>query len=239
MKKTLLIKLSELGYDEKKSKALLMAEHVRVNGEVQKLSSLKISDTDIVTVKDSKEFVSRGAYKLLSAIEKFNINLVDKNVIDIGSSTGGFTQISLLKGAKHVYALDSGTNQLDYSLRSNNKVTSMEKTNLKDIKNSMFSEGLDFAVCDVSFISLKNVFKVLSEQFDSLPLMALIKPQFEANSDQVQEGGFVPETLHKEIIEKVISFAKQFGYEIKMIEKSPIEGGVSKNIEYISLFERG
>lgn len=170
----------------------------------------------------------------MGAINEFGLNFNNKVVIDIGSSTGGFTHVLLKSGASKVYALDSGTNQLDYSLRSDSRVESMEKTNLKDIKEEMFAPIPEIAVCDVSFISIKHVFKVLNENLHGIPLMALIKPQFEANSSQVQEGGYVPEEIHEQIIDKVKTFASEQGYFLKKIAKSPIEGGVSKNIEYIS-----
>ena len=238
MKKTLIESLIEKGYDSKKAKSLLMAGNVKVNDEVETLPNMKVLPEDIISIKEQKEYVSRGAYKLLEAIKLFSLNFDNKVILDIGSSTGGFTQVAIQNGAKHVYSLDSGTNQLDYSLRVNPRVTSLEKTNLKEINKELFKHKIDFAVCDVSFISSKNVFKVLSEQLDNIPLMLLIKPQFEANSNQVEEGGFVPESLHKEIIEKVLNYAKEFGYYLSKIDKSPIEGGVSKNIEYISLFEK-
>lgn len=237
MKKTVLERLLSLEYDEKLARSLIMAGKVFKGSEKILNASEKISDNEEITVKDSKEWVSRGAYKLQAAIKEFNLNFQNHVVLDIGSSTGGFTQVALKNGATKVYALDSGTNQLDYSLRTNTKVVAMEKTNLKNIEAKMFNPLPEIAVCDVSFISLKHVFKVLKENLNSIPLMALIKPQFEANSDQVLEGGFVPEELHEAIIAKVKGFAQEQGYKLIMIKKSPIEGGVAKNIEYISLWE--
>ncbi len=238
MKMTVLEKMVALGHDEKKARSLIMAGQVFVKSNKISIASEKIDLADEIVVKQSKEWVSRGAHKLLEALKDFNLDFENKVILDIGSSTGGFTQVSLRAGAAKVYSLDSGTNQLDYSLRSNALVVSMEKTNLKDIHANMFLPLPDFAVCDVSFISLKHAFKVLSSQLSGIPLMALIKPQFEANSNQVQEGGYIPESLHNEIIDKVKGFAAEHGYNLIKIDKSPIEGGVSKNIEYISLWER-
>lgn len=237
MKKTVLERLIALEYDEKLARSLVMAGKVFKGSEKIMSVSEKIADTEELLVKDSKEWVSRGAYKLQAAIEAFKLDFKNKTVLDIGSSTGGFTQVSLKNDAAKVYALDSGTNQLDYSLRTNAKVVTMEKTNLKSIEASMFNPLPELAVCDVSFISLKHVFKVLKENLNGIPLMALIKPQFEANSDQVLPGGFVPEELHEAIIAKVKAFAQEQGYKLIDIKKSPIEGGVAKNIEYISLWE--
>lgn len=237
MKKTVLERLIALEYDEKLARSLVMAGKVFKGSEKIMSVSEKIADTEELLVKDSKEWVSRGAYKLQAAIEAFKLDFKNKTVLDIGSSTGGFTQVSLKNDAAKVYALDSGTNQLDYSLRTNAKVVTMEKTNLKSIEASMFNPLPELAVCDVSFISLKHVFKVLKENLNGIPLMALIKPQFEANSDQVLPGGFVPEELHEAIITKVKAFAQEQGYKLIDIKKSPIEGGVAKNIEYISLWE--
>lgn len=237
MKKTVLERLIALEYDEKLARSLVMAGKVFKGSEKIMNVSEKIADTEELLVKDSKEWVSRGAYKLQAAIEAFKLDFKNKTVLDIGSSTGGFTQVSLKNDAAKVYALDSGTNQLDYSLRTNAKVVTMEKTNLKSIEASMFNPLPELAVCDVSFISLKHVFKVLKENLNGIPLMALIKPQFEANSDQVLPGGFVPEELHEAIIAKVKAFAQEQGYKLIDIKKSPIEGGVAKNIEYISLWE--
>jgi len=183
--------------------------------------------------------VSRGAFKLLGALEEFDLDFNNKIVLDIGSSTGGFTHVALEHGAKKVYALDVGTNQLDYKLRSNDRVVSLEKTNLKTITPEMFSEKIDLIVTDVSFISLKHVFNVAKTLGDeNFKIIALIKPQFEANSDQVQEGGFVPETLHEEIISKVKAYAEKNNFKMIDVKKSIIKGNKSKNQEYISLFER-
>lgn len=237
MKKTVLERLMALEYDEKLARSLVMAGKVFKGSEKIMSVSERINDTEELVIKDSKEWVSRGAYKLQAAVEEFSLDFKNKVILDIGSSTGGFTQVALKNGASKVYALDSGTNQLDYSLRTNDRVAVMEKTNLKNIESLMFNPLPEFAVCDVSFISLKHVFKVLKENLKSIPLMALIKPQFEANSGQVLQGGFVPEDLHDEIIAKVKAFAMEQGYQLVAIKKSPIEGGVAKNIEYISLWK--
>ncbi len=239
MKITLLQKIEEMGHDKDKATRIIMSGMVKVNENVVFTPSETIQPTDSIVLKKTKEWVSRGAYKLLSAIEKFNIDFNNKVVLDIGSSAGGFSEVSLKSGASHVFALDVGTNQLDYKLRSDERVTVMEKTNLKTIRRDLFDKEIDVVVTDVSFISLKHVFNVLKDIGDkNLQVMALIKPQFEANSDQVMSGGIVSEELHEEIIDKVKAFAAKNKFELKKIDKSPITGKKIGNIEYITLFER-
>lgn len=228
----------EMGYEEKKAKSMIMAGLVLVNNEPIIISSQKIKQSDLIRIKESKTWVSRGALKLVSAFENFNINVLNKICLDIGSSTGGFTQVLLENGAKKIYALDVGTNQLNYSLRTNAKVKSIEKTNLKTITPSMFNEKISFVCCDVSFISIKHVFNVLN--FDLLEkdndLVFLIKPQFEANSSYVEERGYVDEKYHQELINNIINFGKDKGFKLFGLIKSPILGNKSKNIEYLGWF---
>ncbi|MGZ9428849.1 TlyA family RNA methyltransferase [Mycoplasma sp. 1012] len=225
----------------KNVETLIRMGKVKVNGEIIFIPSTKISfEKDKVEVfEEKKEWVSRGAYKLLEAIKLFNLNFQDKTVLDIGSSTGGFTEVSLKYGAKKVYALDSGTNQLDYSLRTNTKVIPLEKTNLKSISFELFKEKMDIIVCDVSFISLKEVFKVIKEIVTlNTDIMLLIKPQFEASSKYVEKGGYVDEKHHQFLINRVVEHGKDNGFKLIKISKSPILGNKSKNIEYVTLFKR-
>ena len=236
---TLKQKVIEMGYTEDKAERIIMSGIVKVNDVVVFIPSEKLKETDVIVFKKTKEWVSRGAYKLLAAIEQFNMDFNNKVVLDIGSSTGGFTEVSLKNGAEHVYSLDVGTNQLAYKIRASEKVTALEKTNLKTITKEMFDKNIDIVVTDVSFISLKHVFNVVSNLgTKDLKIMALIKPQFEANSNQVQKGGIVPEELHEEIIEKVKKFASANNFHLIGINKSPIKGKKTGNIEYITMFER-
>ena len=231
----LIERVIELGFDEEKAKRIIQSGQVLVNNEVLFMANQKIKDTDKVIIKESKKYVSRGAFKLLSAIEEFNLDLNNKVVLDIGSSTGGFTQVALENKASHVFALDVGTNQLDYKLRSDKRVTTLEKTNLKTITPEMFNKDIDVVVTDVSFISLKHVFRVVKD-LDVNFIMALIKPQYEANSDQILKGGIAPKEIHEEIISKVKTYALEEGFVLKDIKESPIVGAKSKNIEYLSVF---
>lgn len=238
---TLVEKLLSLGYSNKEALGLIMSGNVLVNEEIIIKGSTKIKETDVIRIKSKKKWVSRGSYKLLEAIEKFNLNLIDKICLDVGASTGGFTQVLLTNGVKKVYALDSGTNQLDFTLRQNEKVISLEKTNLKSINDDMFEEKIDFICCDVSFISVKKLFDVLSKTnvlANNNYVLILIKPQFEASSNIVEKGGFVNKIHHKDIIDSIISYAIKLNFIFLSIIESPIKGNVSKNIEYLALFRR-
>jgi 23S rRNA (cytidine1920-2'-O)/16S rRNA (cytidine1409-2'-O)-methyltransferase len=235
---TLIQKMIEMNYDEKLADSLIRIGSVFVDEVAITMPQTKIKLDAVIKVKESKKYVSRGAYKLLSALEEFLINPKDLVCLDVGSSTGGFTQVLLEKGAKFVYALDVGTNQLEYKIRSDVRVKTLEKTNLKVINKSMFDQQIDLIVCDVSFISLKHVFDVISPLLkESSYFIALIKPQYEANSNDVSEGGFAKVELHEEIIDKIIKYSES-NFEFIKLKKSPILGNKSKNIEYLSLFKR-
>lgn len=238
---TLIEKLFSLGYSNKESLGLIMSGNVLVNEEIVIKGSTKIKENDVIRIKNKKKWVSRGSYKLLEAIEKFNLDLTNKICLDVGASTGGFTQVLLTNGVKKVYALDSGTNQLDFTLRQNEKVISLEKTNLKSINDDMFEEKIDFICCDVSFISVKKLFDVLSKTnvlANNNYVLILIKPQFEASSNIVEKGGFVNKIHHKDIIDSIISYAIKLNFIFLSIIESPIKGNVSKNIEYLALFRK-
>lgn len=227
------------GYDIKIAEAIIRIGNVQVNNETIFLPNQMINSDSLIKIKETKKWVSRGALKLLKAIKIFNLNFENKNILDIGSSTGGFTQVALEKGAKKVWSLDVGTNQLDYSLRSNNQVVVLEKTHFNKISKELISEKIDIVVCDVSFISVKKLFLVLENFLETkTQLMILIKPQFEATSKFVQEGGYVEKQHHQYLIDIIIENANKYGFEFKHIAESPITGSKSKNIEYISLFER-
>lgn len=217
------------------AKQLLANQKVSVNHKIITDENFVINDQDIITINQKKVWVSRGALKLLAAIEKFKISFLHKVVLDIGASTGGFTEVSLRCGAKKVYALDVGTNQLDYKLRIDNRVVVYEKTHLKTIKPLMFAEKIDIVVVDVSFISLKYVFKAIQEiSHPQMQLVLLIKPQFEAPKHQVAKGGFVEKQYHQEIINKTNHLASLNNFSLKDIIESPVQGLKAKNIEYIA-----
>jgi 23S rRNA (cytidine1920-2'-O)/16S rRNA (cytidine1409-2'-O)-methyltransferase len=185
-------------------------------------------------------YVSRGGLKLEKAIKSFKLDLKDVIMVDIGSSTGGFTDCALQNGAKKVYAIDVGTNQLVWKLRSDERVIVKEKTNFRYVTKDFFTEEMPtFATCDVSFISLSHIFEPLKDIF--LPgnqIMTLIKPQFEAGRDEVGKKGIVKDPLvHEKVINNVINFANKFDFYIQNLDFSPITGGEG-NIEFIALFTK-
>ncbi|MXR05849.1 TlyA family RNA methyltransferase [Mycoplasma flocculare] len=229
-------KVLKMGF--KKAESLIRTGYVKVNNQICYLPSQKISNLDYVSVKEKSDYVSRGALKLLAAYENFELDFKGKTILDIGASKGGFTQICLKKGAKKVYALDSGTNQLDYSLRINPKVFVKEKTNIKHVNKGFFDDKIDLIVCDVSFISLKKVLDVVKNLLDEgKNFIALLKPQFEASSKYVQKGGKVAKEYHKFLIDRIVKFAKP-SFELKNFMESPIKGLKSKNTEYFLHFVR-
>lgn len=235
---TLIEKVVSLGYTKDEAERYIRSGKVTLAGEICFTPGTKIKKDDLINVKQLKDWVSRGAFKLLKAIEIWNLDFKDKVVLDVGSSTGGFTEVSLDKGASKVFSLDVGTNQLDYKLRVNEKVVVLEKTNLKQISMKLLGENIDIVVCDVSFISLYHVFhSIKSVLKPTSTIMLLIKPQYESELSDVVEGGYVPENKHKDIIDKVIQTGKDANFELIAIEKSPIEGKISKNIEYLSLWK--
>jgi len=195
-------------------------------------------DTTLYIKGQEKKYVSRGGLKLVEAIDIFNVSLNNKIVLDIGSSTGGFTDVSLQKGAQLVYALDVGTNQLAWELRKHKQVVVMEQTNFRYSVPEDFKQGApDLATIDVSFISLELIFpplyNILKEKGE---VLALIKPQFEAERDEVGEGGIVrDETVYENVLHKVSDFAQKEYFVLKDLTISPITGGEG-NIEFLAYF---
>ena len=165
-----------------KASELINNGKVKVNDKIITKNSYEVDESASIELLNNEvlKYVSRGGLKLQKAIETFDLDLTDKVILDIGSSTGGFTDCALRHNAKKVYALDVGTNQLHESLRSNDKVVSIENTNFKDASNDMFDEPIDLYVCDVSFISLTKIGEAVSGLLErGKHFMALIKPQFE------------------------------------------------------------
>ncbi|ARK31388.1 TlyA family RNA methyltransferase [Halalkalibacter krulwichiae] len=180
-------------------------------------------------------YVSRGGLKLEKAIEVFQLSLQDKIVIDIGASTGGFTDCSLQNGAKAVYSLDVGYNQLAWKLRQDDRVIVMERTNFRYVKPEDLVEGLpQFATIDVSFISLKLILPVLKTLLvPNSDVVALVKPQFEAGREQVGKKGIVREkSIHEQVVTGIAEFALEQGFDVSGLSFSPIKGGEG-NIEFL------
>ncbi|XEC92840.1 TlyA family RNA methyltransferase [Paenibacillus tarimensis] len=234
--------LVEQGFYEsrEKAKAALMAGLVLVNGEKIEKSGMKVERSAQITVKGALHpYVSRGGLKLEKAIREFDIDLRGAVMLDIGASTGGFTDCALQNGAAFVYAIDVGYNQLDYSLRTDERVHVMERTNFRYMKlEDLKGPAPDFATIDVSFISLRIILPVLSTLIpDNSGIVALIKPQFEAGRDKVGKSGVVREpSVHREVLESVLSFASQLGYTLQALTYSPITGGEG-NIEFLAYWK--
>ncbi len=222
-----------------KAKRVIMAGLVIVNDQKVDKAGTKIEVDSNIRIKGKNlKYVGRGGLKLEKAIKTFNLDFEGKIILDVGSSTGGFTDCSLQNGAKYVYSVDVGTNQLDWKLRNNQNVKSLENMHIKNLKlEDIDNEKVDYIVMDVSFISLTNVFLYLNKFLKKEgKIMALIKPQFEVKKEDVDKGGIVKNFYkHKEAIKRVIDFAKNKNFYIENMEVSPIMGGKG-NIEYISLF---
>jgi 23S rRNA (cytidine1920-2'-O)/16S rRNA (cytidine1409-2'-O)-methyltransferase len=219
-----------------KAKRAVMAGLVFSKTERIDKPGTKIDIEAPIDVKGSPlKYVSRGGLKLEKAIERFNIDIQGKCVIDIGASTGGFTDCSLQNGATLVYALDVGYNQLDWKLRTDERVIVMERTNFRYVKPEDLHHGLpQFATIDVSFISLKLILPALLPLLQSnSSVIALIKPQFEAGREQVGKKGIVRDPkVHQTVIEKTISMALSEGFRVENLDFSPITGGEG-NIEFL------
>ena len=198
-----------------------------------------VTDTDIIEIKGEKlKYVSRGGLKLEKAIKEFNIDLKDKILIDIGSSTGGFSDCALQNGIKKVYVIDVGTNQFDKTLRLNNKINLYENTDFRNIDNNIINDA-NIASIDVSFISVTKLTNKLKELTNLKEIICLIKPQFECGKEISDKYKGVPlnKEVHKSVIENVIKSFKDNNYYINSLTSSPIKGG-NGNIEYLAYFKR-
>ncbi len=224
-----------------KAKKLILGSFVYVNGKIILSPSYDVDENDIVEINadnDITRYVSRGALKLIKAIDAFKLDINDKTCIDIGASTGGFTDVLVKNGAHLVYAVDVGKDQLHPSLKENEKVISIESFDARNIKEDTFSEDFDIITSDLSFISLT----LLADAFNLLvneksKLVVLIKPQFESGKIKRKNGIFNDAKLHIDAINKVILSFHAKDLYLDDICKSPIEGGEG-NIEYLALFTR-
>ena len=243
MKKRLDLILVEREFFETREKAKreIMAGNVIVNEQVVIKAGTMFKDNDElnIRVKDKLKYVSRGGLKLEKAIKAWDLDFSDKLVLDIGASTGGFTDCALQNGARRVYSVDVGKNQLDWKLRNDEKVVSLEEMHIKDLKEEdIENKKVDFIVIDVSFISLTKVipyFKKFLAQ--SGKIVMLVKPQFEVGREKIGRNGVVEnEEYHNEVIKKIISFSKEEGYELIGVEDSPIKGAKG-NKEFLMLIK--
>ncbi|OQY10513.1 MAG: TlyA family rRNA (cytidine-2'-O)-methyltransferase [Fusobacteriia bacterium 4572_132] len=225
--------------DIEKAKRVIMAGLVIINDQKVDKAGTKVEVDSEIRIKGKKlKYVGRGGLKLEKAIKVFNLNFKEKTILDVGASTGGFTDCSLQNGAKYVYSVDVGTNQLDWKLRNNEKVKSLENIHIKNLKlDDIDNQKVDYIVMDVSFISLTKVFLYLTKFIKKEgKIMALIKPQFEVKKEDIEKGGIVRNfSKQKEAIKSVIDNAKENKLYIENLDVSPIMGGKG-NVEYISLF---
>lgn len=193
-----------------KSKDAIKQGWVSVNGTIIKKPSYIVQECDSVVLEHKEEYVSRAAYKLLGAFDTFPIDINDQVVLDIGASTGGFTQVCLDKGAKKVYALDVGHSQLDASLSQREDVVVMEKRNARECEPSWFKDPIDFICMDVSFISCKTILKQIFSKLDVQHMVILIKPQFEVGPQYVRNGIVTSQKKVNEVLEDIISYTKEY-----------------------------
>ena len=224
------------------AKRHIMAGEVFVNGQREDKpgSFFPTEGLKLELRADTLKYVSRGGLKLEKALKVFPIDLSGKICMDIGSSTGGFTDCMLQNGAVKVYAIDSGTNQLAWKLRSDERVVCMEQTNFRYVTEKEVPEPINFASADVSFISLSKILPAAGPLLtDEGEMVCLIKPQFEAGREKVGKKGVVRDpAVHLEVIESVISAAKDNGFLIKGLDHSPIRGPEG-NIEYLLYLKKG
>ncbi len=218
-----------------KAKSAIMAGEVLVEGERVDKSGQKIKiESNISVIKKETTFVSRGGEKLKKALKVFNVNVRGKRVIDVGASTGGFTDCLLKSGAEKVYCIDVGYGQLAWKLQKDSRVVIIDRTNIRYLTADRFDDLFELAVIDVSFISLDKVlpavYNLVKEKGEAV---ALIKPQFEAGREFIQKGGLVKKAeTHKMVIERVGDKAQEIGFNIQGLTFSPLKK-TSGNIEYL------
>lgn len=224
-----------LAASREKAKAIIMSGIVFVDGQREDKAGSSFDDKVAIEVKGSTlKYVSRGGLKLEKAMKHFDVTLADKVCMDVGSSTGGFTDCMLQNGAVKVYAVDVGHGQLDWKLRNDPRVVCMEKTNIRYVTPDQIEELVEFASIDVSFISLTKVLGPVKELLtDNGEIVCLIKPQFEAGREKVGKKGVVRDkNVHKEVIHMVMEYAQSIGFTLCNLEFSPIKGPEG-NIEYL------
>ncbi|OYD09823.1 TlyA family RNA methyltransferase [Paludifilum halophilum] len=242
-KERLDVLLVEKGFFESRQQAqrAIMAGLIRIDGErVDKAGTKVRQDARIQRIGNEHPYVSRGGLKLEKAIQAFSLDLSGRVVLDIGASTGGFTDCALQNGARRVYAVDVGYGQLAWKLRQDDRVVVMERTNFRYMKpGDLSGERPDFATIDVSFISLSRILPPLKTLLkESAQVVALVKPQFEAGRKQVGKKGIVRDSrIHREVLTRFSSMAGDEGFYLSGLVPSPITGA-GGNIEFVSLLYR-
>ncbi len=211
--------------------------HVLVNGKAI-LPKDEIKENDVITfIEPDEKFVSNGGYKLSKALKTFNFSVQQFVCVDIGASTGGFTDCLLQNGASKVYAVDVGESLLDEKISNDERVVVMDNTNARFLNSNSFQEKIDCIVTDVSFISLKHIFPVIYQILSENGVaFVLIKPQFECENKHIGKSGIVSPSFHKKIVETVLGYAKEYDFSFLDIVNAPIRKG--KNIEYVLLLQK-
>lgn len=236
--------LTDNGYAKSRSAAqsLISADAVIINGKkvVKPSEQIDENSANTVEITQTQKYVGRGGYKLEFALERFSVDVTDMTAVDVGASTGGFTDCLLQNGVKKVFAVDSGEGQLDSSLVSDPRVVNIEKYNARNMKKNDFDEKIDIAVMDVSFISQTLIIPSLASVLDDGAwLVSLIKPQFEVGKSAVGKKGIVKNPKDRiSAVKAVVSFAESFGFGCLGVTESVITGG-DGNIEYVAVFKKG
>ena len=229
-----------LAESREKAKAIIMTGNVFVKEQREDKAGSTFDEDVVIEVKGAPmKYVSRGGYKLEKAMELWQVPLENKICMDVGSSTGGFTDCMLQNGAHKVYAIDVGTNQLAWKLRQDERVVSMEKTNIRYVTHENVPDEIGFSSIDVAFISLTKVLVPVRNLLESHgQVVCLIKPQFEAGKDKVGKKGVVRDKkVHLEVVRNIITYAVAIGFDVLGLSFSPIKGPEG-NIEYLLYIEK-
>ncbi len=242
MKKRLDVLVYEKGLapSREKAKAIIMAGQVYADNQKADKCGTVYEETISIEVRgNAMPYVSRGGYKLEKAMESFKLDLNGKITMDIGASTGGFTDCMLQNGAKKVYAVDVGYGQLAWKLRTDERVVNLERTNMRKVTREQVPDPIDFFSVDVSFISLRLILPVARELMaDNAQAVCLIKPQFEAGREKVGKKGVVRDPkVHEEVVEGILNFCLDNGFDVLGLDYSPIKGPEG-NIEYLIYLQK-
>lgn len=240
IRKRLDILVFEKGFAETRTKAqaFIMGGSVFVNNQVQYKPSTLVSDEDIIEIKNINPYVSRGGLKLESALRALNIDVKGYICLDIGASTGGFTDCMLQKGAIKVYSVDVGSGQLHYKLRNDKRVINIENVNFRYFDDALLKDKVDFTTIDVSFISLDKILPMVYKTIcENSSILAMIKPQFELEPSEIKKGVVRDEKLRQKAISKIKNFALSLGFKIISEADSELKGPKG-NLEHFVLLEK-
>ena len=228
-----------LAASRERARALILAGAVEVDGQVADKAGTLVAPGAAVTLREKDHpYVSRGALKLIRALDEWRIDPAGRVALDVGASTGGFTDVLLRRGARRVYAIDVGYGQLAWALRQDPRVVVLERENVRHLDAARIPEAADLAVIDVSFISLTLVLEKVAELLGppgGKPIVALVKPQFEVGKGEVGKGGVVRDAARRQgAVDKVADFARARGFRVEGVVESPILGPAG-NVEYLML----